>query len=498
MSTYALFTASYGSNYANLRVRILEAATGLPAIIMASAASGILSSNGNAVLDSSGNLSVFLDNAKTFQVWNNQFLLINSGSSLAIEVQKTAAQLAAAPTNSDIGLGPGATFYLDTNPAAQYRINSSKTQFSVITGSGGASISSATPQPLGNATAGVTGLAADAGHVHALPSAAAINALNLPLSWDASANSPTLTSSVAPPANNSYRVVTPGSTSLDGISTWVVGDIAYFNGTWQKISATYINSPGTSVLKADGAGGVATAVPGTDYMPGTYMQMAIPIGVAPSGSVGSNGALTLGTALTTTYADGLWLYYPVNSVTASNAAGFYWTVMSSGTAGTVYQNYLSDGTSQAGLVSVPSSNTAWSGTTGGSYTGATSAVFVPGFNIAANTLGKNGTGTLRMAMRNNNSAGNKTLQPIFGSSSLIFSQMLGTTATQTAQVSTVYNRGRADRQVCPGAQDSSAFALTTASVNTAATVLMTMRMTLAVATDWMILELMQFNISPSQ
>src|ERR1700761_2474128 len=98
MATYTLFTASYGINYANLRVRILEVATGVPAIVMASATSGILSSNGNALLDASGNLSVYLDNSKTFQVWNNQFLLTPSGISLATEVQRTSDQLAGTPT----------------------------------------------------------------------------------------------------------------------------------------------------------------------------------------------------------------------------------------------------------------------------------------------------------------------------------------------------------------------------------------------------------------
>lgn len=139
MATYTLFSASYGSNYANLRVRILEAATGNPAIIMASATSGLLSIYGNTVTDSSGNLAVYLDSAKTFQVWNNQFQLVSSGSSLAIEVKKTAAQLSAAPTLSDIGLGQGATFFLDTNPTAQYRISADTTQFVLTTGSGSGS-----------------------------------------------------------------------------------------------------------------------------------------------------------------------------------------------------------------------------------------------------------------------------------------------------------------------------------------------------------------------
>lgn len=165
MTTYALFTASYGPNYANLRVRILEAATGVPALVMASAASGILSSQGNALLDGSGNLSVYLDTAKTFQVWNNQFLLIPSGISLATEVQRTIAQLNAAPTTADIGLGLGATFFLDTNPVAQYRISADKTTYTLITGGGGGgAFATITGQPTDNANL-ATALAAKVGAI---------------------------------------------------------------------------------------------------------------------------------------------------------------------------------------------------------------------------------------------------------------------------------------------------------------------------------------------
>jgi hypothetical protein len=53
--------------------------------------------------------------------------------------------------------------------------------------------------------------------------------------WNANTNSPTLTSSVGT-LNNYYVVSTAGSTNLDGITDWAIGDWAIFNGTvWQKI-----------------------------------------------------------------------------------------------------------------------------------------------------------------------------------------------------------------------------------------------------------------------
>jgi hypothetical protein len=56
--------------------------------------------------------------------------------------------------------------------------------------------------------------------------------------WDASTNTPTLTSSVG--TNGYYYVVSvAGSTNLNGITDWKIGDWAIFNGTaWQKIDNT--------------------------------------------------------------------------------------------------------------------------------------------------------------------------------------------------------------------------------------------------------------------
>lgn len=52
--------------------------------------------------------------------------------------------------------------------------------------------------------------------------------------WDATANSPALTSGIGP--NGGYYIVqVAGSTALDGISSWIIGDIVAFNRTaWIK------------------------------------------------------------------------------------------------------------------------------------------------------------------------------------------------------------------------------------------------------------------------
>jgi hypothetical protein len=80
--------------------------------------------------------------------------------------------------------------------------------------------------------------------------AAVLGALSYQGTWDASTNTPTLTSSVG--TKGYYYVVSvAGSTNLNGITDWLVGDWAVYNGTaWQKVDNT---DAVTSVNGATGA-----------------------------------------------------------------------------------------------------------------------------------------------------------------------------------------------------------------------------------------------------
>jgi hypothetical protein len=63
----------------------------------------------------------------------------------------------------------------------------------------------------------------------------AIGALNYKGTWDANANVPPLASGVGTKGDY-YVVGTAGSTTLDGISNWGIGDWAVFNGSvWQRV-----------------------------------------------------------------------------------------------------------------------------------------------------------------------------------------------------------------------------------------------------------------------
>lgn len=68
--------------------------------------------------------------------------------------------------------------------------------------------------------------------------AAALGQLDLKGTWNASTNTPTLASGVG--TKNWYYIVSvAGSTNLDGVTDWVAGDWALFNGTaWQKVDQT--------------------------------------------------------------------------------------------------------------------------------------------------------------------------------------------------------------------------------------------------------------------
>jgi hypothetical protein len=90
-----------------------------------------------------------------------------------------------------------------------------------------------------------------------------LGALSYQGTWNASTNTPTLASGVG--TKGYYYVVSvAGSTNLDGITDWKVGDWAVYNGTaWQKVDntdqVTSVNGQtGTVVLNAASVGAVSS------------------------------------------------------------------------------------------------------------------------------------------------------------------------------------------------------------------------------------------------
>jgi hypothetical protein len=91
-----------------------------------------------------------------------------------------------------------------------------------------------------------------------LPSSV-LGSLNYQGAWNANTNSPTLVSSVGTKGQY-YKVSVAGTTSIDGISQWNVGDDIVFDGTvWDKIDGQAVE-----VVSVFGRNGVVTAQSG-DY-----------------------------------------------------------------------------------------------------------------------------------------------------------------------------------------------------------------------------------------
>lgn len=142
---------------------------------------------------------------------------------------------------------------------------------------GNATGSSATPTavPIGSAN-GVASL--DSGGkvpLSQLPAAVA-GALSYQGTWNASTNSPALASGVGTKGYY-YKVGTAGTTTIDGISDWAVGDSIVFDGTtWDKL-----NGADPEVLSVCGKHGAVTLA-ASDLTDGTTGTGAIVLEASPA------------------------------------------------------------------------------------------------------------------------------------------------------------------------------------------------------------------------
>jgi len=103
----------------------------------------------------------------------------------------------------------------------------------------------------------------------------ATGAVNYKGTWNANSNSPMLTSSVGNQGDY-YVVNIAGTTNLNGITDWQVGDWAIFNGSvWQKVDNTdgVTSVNGQTGVVVLGVANIAGAVPNTvNVIAGTGMS----------------------------------------------------------------------------------------------------------------------------------------------------------------------------------------------------------------------------------
>jgi len=175
--------------------------------------------------------------------------------------------------------------------------------------------------------------------------------------WNASTNTPTLTSSVGTNGNY-YTVSVAGSTNLNGITDWQVGDWAIFNGAeWQKIdqsnTVTSVNGEvGAVVLDyADVGAPSASGVGAT----GTW-------GISISGNAGTvtNGVYTTGS-----YADPAW----ITSLATSKLSGTVSNAQLANSSVTINGSSVSLGGSVTVTATASQALTIGTGLSGTSYNG---------------------------------------------------------------------------------------------------------------------------------
>ena len=106
-------------------------------------------------------------------------------------------------------------------------------------------------------------------------------------SWNASTNTPTLTSSVG--SKGYYYVVSvAGSTNLNGVTDWLPGDWAIFNGTaWQKIDNT------DAVASVNGYTGVVVLTAADVGAPPTARTISAGTGLSGGGDLSANRTISL-------------------------------------------------------------------------------------------------------------------------------------------------------------------------------------------------------------
>jgi hypothetical protein len=169
-----------------------------------------------------------------------------------------------------------------------------------------------------------------------------VGTLNYQGTWNASTNTPTLTSSVGV-AGYYYVVDVAGTTNLNGITDWQVGDWVIFNGTiWQKVdqtntvssvngqtgavSLTYsdVGAPSTSGVNATGTWGIDISGKAANITGGAAGDLVVQTATGvtnfiPAGltSAPSNGKILIGNGTGFTVAN----LTAGTNVTITNTAG---------------------------------------------------------------------------------------------------------------------------------------------------------------------------------
>ena len=223
--------------------------------------------------------------------------------------------------------------------------------------------------------------------------------------------------------------------------------------------------------------------------PKILSQGGLPTGIAPSGSFANNGVWTSGTTLPTTYSGGIYLYFPADKIAVGVPAGLYYTVMSNGTVGTVYNN-----TYTSGVPTAPASPTAFATTGPGAYTQSTSEITLRSITLGGGSLGLDGRLVFNKLCSYPSNGNNKSFADKVGGTSI--DSFTLTTTTNLRIESEMQNRGSLSKQISSGFLNygtaSSAFNYLTIDTSTDQNITTTSQ--LAVTTDFAIVESISIQI----
>jgi hypothetical protein len=247
------------------------------------------------------------------------------------------------------------------------------------------------------------------------------------------------------------------------------------------------------VLTVDASGRVSLSR--SSKYPYILAQSAVPVCLAPNGTVATDGVVTLGTALPTTYSGGIWLRLPAGAVSGGEA-GLYWAVMSSTTQGQVYTNFADPATQfipfipSGTLVAATGSNAAYTQTTG-------AVISLVNVTVPGGAMGPTGQLESRPIWTYPNNANNKVIQHSLGG--VAYAAWTNTTTSTETRLARLRNRGVMNRQV-----DSAylGFAASTQvigyrGIDTSIDQPAVLIAYIAVATDFIVLESFDYQILPS-
>ncbi|CAB4124425.1 hypothetical protein UFOVP61_1 [uncultured Caudovirales phage] len=227
-------------------------------------------------------------------------------------------------------------------------------------------------------------------------------------------------------------------------------------------------------------------------LPLTLSQSAIPVILAPNGTVATNGTITLGTALPAIYANA-WVRLPAGAV-VGGAAGLYYATFSSTTVGVITTTFADAATAftpyiPASTIVATGSNSAYTQTTAADITLAN--ITVPG-----GLMGANGATRARAIYSGTNNANSKLLATKIGAASIAGGFALTSNIASNTDVK-LANRGLSLQFGSLGSSVGSTPYLTYHAINTAVDSQMSFTAQVAIATDCIVLECYTIEVLPA-